>query len=479
MFRTRFAPSPTGELHIGGLRTALFTYLVARQSGGTFLLRVEDTDRKRFDPHSADHIQEALRWAGLEWDEDPIFQSQRLPHYQKAAAELVARGAAYPCFCTPARLESMRQEQAQAKQPPRYDKRCRMMESTESQRLLVDGVPHTIRQAVPETGITTFHDIVYGTISFRNEEIDDSVLLKSDGYPTYHLAHMVDDHLMHITHVIRGEEWLPSAPKHVLLYQAFGWEMPNLCHLPSILAGGGQGKLSKRHGAVSVISYMREGYLPDALINFLALLGWSPGDDREFFSKDELVAAFSLGKVSHTGAVFNREKLDYFNASYIRRKPLQELADLVVPYLIDAGFPVGDGPRPDPYLLLALASVQDRLRKLSEAPELLSFYYHEPVYETTLLIPKKSNAAEIRQTMTASLEALRDLDDFTSSSLESTLRGVIERQGWKSGTVLWPIRAALTGREASPGAFEVLAALGKERSLVRLARALDKLETMA
>ena len=489
MFRTRFAPSPTGELHIGGLRTALFTYLVARQSGGTFLLRVEDTDRKRFDPCSADHIQEALRWAGLEWDEGPIFQSQRLPHYQEAAAELVARGAAYPCFCTPTRLEAMRLEQARQKQPPRYDGRCRMMDSTERHRLLADGVPHTIRQAVPETGVTTFHDIVYGTISFRNEEIDDSVLLKSDGFPTYHLAHMVDDHLMRITHVIRGEEWLPSAPKHVLLYQAFGWEMPKLCHLPSILAGGGQGKLSKRHGAVSVISYMREGYLPEALINFLALLGWSPGDDREFFSKEELVAAFSLEKVSHTGAVFNREKLDYFNGSYIRRKSLQELADLVLPYLIEAGFPVGDEFRElpgrpeilaqDPYLLSALASVQDRLRKLSEAPELLSFYYREPMYEATLLVPKKSTAAEIHRTLTGSLEALRGQDDFTPSSLESTLRGTIERQGWKSGLALWPIRAALTGREASPGVFEVLAVLGKERSLARLERALAKLETMA
>jgi glutamyl-tRNA synthetase len=473
--RTRFAPSPTGELHIGGLRTALFTYLVARQAGGTFILRVEDTDRNRFDPHSADHIQEALRWAGLEWDEGPYFQSQRLDHYHAAARELVARGAAYPCFCSPERLEVMRKEQERQKQPPRYDRRCRTMDPAERDRLLAEGSPHTIRQAIPETGITTFHDTVYGTIAVRNEELDDAVLLKSDGFPTYHLAHLVDDHLMNISHVIRGEEGLPSAPTHVLLDQAFGWEMPQLCHLPSILAGGGQGKLSKRHGAVSVISYMREGYLPEALLNFLALLGWSPGDDREFFSKEELVRAFSLEKVSHTGAVFNREKLDYFNGYYIRHWPPQELARMILPYLVSRGLvPEGTSPA-EPYLLGALATVQDRLRKLSEAPELLSFYYCEPEYERTLLVPRKANLTEVYQALAGALEVLRSQDDFSPPVLEANLRGYAEAAGLKSGLVLWPVRAALTGREASPGAFEVLSVLGRERSLQRIERALNKL----
>ena len=473
--RVRFAPSPTGELHIGGLRTALFCYLFARKHRGTFILRIEDTDRKRFDPHSADHIQFALRWAGLNWDEGPIFQSQRLELYQKYARELVEEGHAYPCFCTPERLEEMRKDQESKGLSPRYDRRCRSLTEQERGRLWKEGVPSTIRMKVPETGVTQFKDTVYGEISVRNEEIDDQVLLKSDGYPTYHLAHLVDDHLMRITHVIRGEEWLPSTPKHVLLYQAFGWDMPQFCHLPSILAGRGQGKLSKRHGAVSVISYMEEGYLPEALINFLALLGWSPGTDQEIFTMEELIEQFSLEKVSHTGAVFNREKLDFFSGYYIRKKSLEELAVLVKPYLIKAGLIDQDYPL-EPYFFLALRTVQERMRKLSEAPELLHFYFREPEYPAELLIPKKGTREQAIFALELAIERLTEVEDFAATVLERELRQAAEEEGLPHGSLLWPVRAALTGKGASPGAFEVLGVLGKDESLSRLEKALKKLK---
>jgi len=473
--RVRFAPSPTGELHIGGLRTALFCYLFARKNKGVFILRIEDTDRKRYDPHSADHIQFALRWAGLNWDEGPIFQSQRLEIYRKYAFELMHMGKAYPCFCSPERLENMRKEQEARKLPPRYDRHCRNLLPEERERLIKEGVPFTIRMKVPETGITQFKDIVYGDISVRNEEIDDQVLLKSDGYPTYHLAHMVDDHLMKITHVIRGEEWLPSTPKHVLLYQAFHWEMPEFCHLPSILAGRGQGKLSKRHGAVSVISYMEEGYLPEALINFLALLGWSPGTDQEIFSIEELIDQFSLEKVSRTGAIFNREKLDFFNGYYIRKKSLEELAILVKPYLVKAGL-IPEDYSLEPFFFMALRTVQERMKKLSEAPELLSFYFKEPDYPKELLIPKKGTAEEAVFALEVAIDCLAEIEDFAAPVLERELRLVAQEKGIPPGNLLWPVRAALTGKEASPGAFEVLEVLGKDESLLRLEKALSKLK---
>ncbi len=476
--RARFAPSPTGELHIGGLRTALFCFLFVRRHRGVFVLRIEDTDRKRFDPHSADHIQEALRWANLNWDEGPLFQSQRLEIYQKHARFLVDKEAAYLCFCTPDRLEQMRREQERRKLPPRYDLHCRHLSPVERKKMLDAGLPHTIRLAVPQEGVTTFQDVVYGTISVENQDIDDQVLLKSDGYPTYHLAHMVDDHLMQITHVIRGEEWLPSAPKHVLLYRAFGWEMPQLCHLPSILAGRGQGKLSKRHGAVSVIAYKNEGYLPEALINFLALLGWSSGNDQEIFTLEELIEQFSLEKVARTGAVFNREKLDFFNGYYIRRKPVEELATLVKPYLVDRGIIRESESAGDPFLLKALKTVQERLRKLSEAPELLSFYYQEPVYDPVLLLPKKAGAAQVGRALEGAIEVISRTEEFIAPVLEERLREYARANDLPPGQVFWPIRASLTGKDASPGAFEVLEVLGKEESLRRMRKALVKLHTL-
>ena len=473
--RVRFAPSPTGELHIGGLRTALFNFLLARKHGGTFILRIEDTDRKRFDQHSADHIQQALRWAGLDWDEGPIFQSQRIEIYQKYSQELMDRGAAYPCFCTPERLEQMRKAQEAQKLPPRYDRRCRALSPRERNQLLVEGYPHTIRMMVPE-GTTSFHDIVYGDITVRNQELDDQVLMRSDGYPTYHLGHLVDDHLMQITHVIRGEEWLPSAPKHVILYHAFGWEIPQLCHVPNILAGRGQGKLSKRHGAVSVIAYMQEGYLPQAVINFLALLGWSPGNDQEIFTMEELIQAFSLERVAHTGAIFNREKLNFTNGYYIRQTPLAELACQIKPYLVQAGQISADDDIQQPFLLQALQTVQERMKTLSEAPDLLSFYFNPPEVPASLLVPKKSTVEEIRASLAGAISLLSTIEDFTAPVLEKALRQYTVENGLATAQVLWPIRAALTGKEASPGAFEVLQVLGKDESLRRLEKALIALE---
>jgi glutamyl-tRNA synthetase len=415
-----------------------------------------------------------LRWAGLDWDEGPVFQSQRIEIYQKYTQELVDRGAAYPCFCTAERLDQMRKAQEAQKLPPRYDRRCRALSLKERDQLLAEGTPHTIRMLIPD-GTTSFHDIVYGDITVRNHELDDQVLMRSDGYPTYHLGHLVDDHLMQITHVIRGEEWLPSAPKHVILYHAFGWEIPQLCHVPNILAGRGQGKLSKRHGAVSVIAYMQEGYLPQAVINFLALLGWSPGNDQEIFTMEELISAFSLERVVHTGAIFNREKLNFINGYYIRQMPLAELADQIKPYLVQAGQVLADDEIQQPFLLQALRTVQERMKTLSEAPDLLSFYFYPPDVEASLLVPKKSTVEEIRVSLAGAISLLFTMEDFMAPSLEKALRQYTVDHGLSTAQVLWPIRAALTGKEASPGAFEVLQVLGKDESLRRLEKALTAL----
>ncbi len=328
---------------------------------------------------------------------------------------------------------------------------------------------------VPE-GTTSFHDIVYGDITVRNQELDEQVLMRSDGYPTYHLGHLVDDHLMQITHVIRGEEWLPSTPKHVILYRAFGWEIPQLCHVPNILAGHGQGKLSKRQGAVSVIAYMQEGYLPQAVINFLALLGWSPGNDQEIFTMEELIQAFSLERVVHTGAIFNREKLNFTNGYYIRQTPLPELACQIKPYLVQAGQISAGEDIQQPFLLQALQTVQERMKTLSEAPDLLSFYFNPPEVSAPLLVPKKSTVEEIRASLAGAISMLSTIEDFTAPVLEKALRQYTVDNGLSTAQVLWPIRAALTGKEASPGAFEVLQVLGKDESLRRLEKALTALE---
>src|SRR5438270_13246092 len=330
--RVRYAPSPTGALHLGGARTALFNYLYARQQGGKFLLRIEDTDRARLKEGSQTSIEDGLRWLGMAWDERPIIQSERKEAYAAAAQSLLESGAAYRCFCTPERLEQMRAEQRARHEPERYDRRCRSIPREESDRRAEAGERFVIRQAMPLEGATTFHDLVMGTVTFRNDTLDDHVLLKSDGFPTYHLAFAVDDHESRISHVIRGDGWLPSAPKHLLLFQAFDWLPPAFAHVPLVL-GPDKKPLAKRHGAKDVLEYREAGYLPEAVDNFIAFLGWSPGTEEDILTMDQLIERFSIEKIQPSPAVANLERLDWLNGQFIRRLPADQLAARLAPRL--------------------------------------------------------------------------------------------------------------------------------------------------
>src|SRR5436309_1513542 len=362
--RVRYAPSPTGALHLGGARTALFNYLFARQNRGQFLLRIEDTDRARLKSGSQEQIEEGLQWLGMTWDETPLIQSERKAIYQQAVNELLKSGAAYRCFCTQQRLEQMRAEQRARHEPERYDRRCRSIPREESDRRAEAGERFVIRQAMPLEGATTFHDLVMGTVTFRNDTLDDHVLLKSDGFPTYHLAFAVDDHESRISHVIRGDGWLPSAPKHLLLFQAFDWLPPAFAHVPLVL-GPDRRPLAKRHGAKDVLEYREAGYLPEAVDNFIAFLGWSPGTGQDIFTMAQLIQAFDLSKIQPSPAMANLERLDWLNGQFIRRLPADQLAARLAPRL----------PQVSVEAIVPLVPlVQERLRTLNEASEMLRFF---------------------------------------------------------------------------------------------------------
>lgn len=502
IIRTRIAPSPTGYVHIGSLRTALYNYLCARQNGGDFLIRIEDTDRTRFVEGALEQALEVFAWAGLEWDEGPklqvtsdkvqviqegsygpYIQSERLAIYRKHADELLEKGKAYHCFCTPQDLEQMRSEQQARKEPPRYDGRCLRLSKEEVRQRLEKGEKHVLRLNVPHDETIAFTDLVYGAISVNSNDIDHQVLMKSDGFPTYHLAVVVDDHLMAITHVMRGEEWLPSTPKHVLLYQAFGWEMPAYCHLPNIL-GENKKKLSKRTGDVSVESFRQQGYLPAALINYIALLGWNPGDEREFFTLEELVKEFDIKKINKAGAIFDYKKLDNINGQYIRRLSADELYGLCLPYLEEA---YGDrlGSYSEEYVKKALAVEQERLKKLADVVEgTRLFFTDELAYDKELLYWKKTLqndptevemiTAEVLREVRHVLEAISD-EQWTAADLQEAVFAYIAREEMTNGEVLWPLRTSLSGQQNSPGPFEIMAVLGKEASLARIEAAIEKL----
>lgn len=481
--RVRFAPSPTGDLHVGGARAALFTWLFARRHGGDFILRIEDTDRRRYVEGSVEGITSALEWLGLHWDEGPIFQSERLEIYREHAEQLLASGHAYECFCTPERLEQVRAEQRARKEPPGYDRRCRNLSAEEIAEFRAQGITPAIRFKMPETGTTLVPDLLRGQISFENRLLEDPVILKSDGFPTYHLAAMVDDHLMEISHVTRGEEWLPSAPLHVRIIQAFGWELPVFVHLPVILRPDGKGKLSKRDGAVGVHEYQRGGYLPEAMINYLALLGWSYSADEEIFSREELIASFRLEDVSPSPARFSFDKLAWMNQYYINHiLTLDDLTARCVPYLQEAGL-VGDAAS-DPasaeyaHVREVVSLLKDRLKVLTEIVELSSFFFAEETedYPADLLVPRKTEPAAIVPALRRVQEVLADVDFSDEAAMEQQLRALATEVGLKAGQLFMPIRVAVTGRTVSPGLFETLRVLGKERTLARLAVAQEKLE---
>ena len=484
LVRVRFAPSPTGELHLGNAHTALFNWLFARRYGGALILRIEDTDVARSDQAAEQAILEGLRWLDLRWDEGPepggafgpYRQSERLSLYQDHAGQLLHRNLAYRCYCSPQRLEAMREEQRRRGQPPGYDGRCRQLSEEEAAECQRQGIEPVIRFSTPSDGQTSFHDLLRGEISFPNQVLDDFIILKSDGYPTYHLANVVDDHLMEVTHVLRADEWIPSTPRHILLYQAFGWEPPSFLHLPLILEKGG-GKLSKRHGDVSVEAYRERGYLPEAVVNYLALLGWSPPDNQEILSREQLAAHFSWEKVAVSPAIFDLERLTWFNKSYIRHLPVEIVARDAAPYLQEVygqeERSAGTAYDPQAWLELLLDNVREELDTLAQLPAHVAFaFIDEPAYtgeaNAALQVPA---ASEVLNAFSEMVGKVAILDLPTANDLLSGLRSTLrEKKNLGAREVMWPIRASLTGSIHGPNLAVVLALLGKDRCQERVLR---------
>ena len=495
--RVRFAPSPTGSLHIGGARlfmyNVLFAHGQAKRDGrkGTVILRIEDTDQKRFVEGSAEGLMDGLRWLGLEWDEGPdvggpyapYVQSERQHHYREAAEALIASGHAYRCFCTPERLQKVRDEQIARNLPPGYDRHCRNLTPEEVQQKLDAGESYVVRIAFPREGETTFNDLLRGDITFQNSTIEDLVLLKSDGYPTYHLAVVVDDHEMDITHVTRGPEWIPTAPIHIQLYKAFGWDAPIFAHMPLILSPEG-GKLSKRDGSVSLADFREKGYLPEALLNYLALLGWSLDGKTEFFTMDTLLEHFTIERVSASPSTFDRDKLDWLNQQWINHHiSVESLAERVLPFLIEAGT-IEDGPQDASHprfaeVLVASGLLKDRIKHLTEAPDLMSYLLEDelPPYDPALLVPKKMEASQVLPMLEAVRAVLPDVDLADHEATEARLRALADDLGVKAGQLFMPIRVAATGRTQSPGLFDTLGAIGNVRVAQRLDQAIALLQT--
>ena len=485
--RVRFAPSPTGYPHVGNIRTALFNWLFARHSGGRFIVRIEDTDVARRVEGALDAILGGLEWLGLDWDEGPgvggiygpYFQSQRLNLYSDAAEQLIRQGDAYRCYCSSERLREMREEQTRHRQPPGYDRRCRDLSEAERAHKEAEGIPSVVRFKTPLEGRTAFNDIIWGEVSFEHSNIDDWVLLKSDGYPTYHLANVVDDHLMEITHVLRAEEWLSSTPRHLLMYGALGFEPPRFAHLPMIL-GSDRAKLSKRHGSVSITDYREQGYLPEAMVNFLALLGWSLDDKTDILSRDELIASFSLERVSRTGAVFDRDKLNWMNGAYIRSLSTDDLTERALLFLEQELPSDIERPLPVEYVKSIMPLVQERARTLAEIPGLISFFFGDRLeYEPRLLVGKKMDRESSLRALEISRRKLEALDCFDIATLEGTMRPLAEDLGLKTGQLFGTLRVAVTGRTVAPPLFETMSVLGKERVLERIGDALERLKSAA
>ncbi len=499
--RVRFAPSPTGSLHIGGARLVMYDVLFAhgqaRRAGkkGTFVLRVEDTDQKRFVEGSAEGLMEGLHWLGLEWDEGPdiggpyapYVQSERTHHYREVAERLVATGNAYRCFCSPERLKAVREDLQKRGLPPGYDRHCRDLPPAEVEARIEAGETSVIRFRMPLTGETRLVDLLRGEIIYQNETIEDLVILKSDGFPTYHLGAVVDDHEMKITHITRGPEWIPTAPLHVRIYDALGWVMPVLAHMPLILAPTG-GKLSKRHGGASVRDFQEGGYLPEAMLNYFALLGWSLDGKTEIYSFDDLLEHFTLERVQASPSMFDRDKLDWLNQQWINHRiTVDDLAVRVLPFLIDAGT-IADGPRDASHprfdaVREASALLKDRIKHLTEAPELMEYFLKDELapYEAALLVPKKVEPSVAMRALDAVRGALDevgfDLSDETAT--EERFRALAEELELKPGQLFMPIRVSVTGRTQSPGLFGTLRAIGQERVTARLDDAIATLRASA
>ena len=480
--RVRFAPSPTGEPHVGNIRTAIFDWLLARQTGGEFVVRIEDTDRARAVEGTVELIIEALKWLGIDWDEGPdiggkyapYMQSERLPLYHDAADRLVAAGRAYKCYCSTERLAAVRESRAR-QNATGYDRHCRNISDDERRRLEANGETSVVRFKMPLEGATTVNDLIRGEVTFDNRLVDDFVMLKSDGFPTYHLAHLVDDHEMEITHVLRGEEWLPSVPRHLQLYRALDWQPPLFAHLPIILAPD-RSKLSKRHGATSLLDYRQMGYLPHTMVNFLTLLGWSLDDKTELFTQEALVEHFSIERVSKSGAIFNNDKLDWMNGYYIREMGAEELADTLLEFWQIC--PPPEIPAlPSRELALQIAPlVQERLKTLRDAAPLVAFLFKSDIeYDSSELIQRRMDADSTRRCLEVAYDGLAALDSFDAEPIEALLRGMVKELDVKAGQLFGSLRVATTGQRVAPPLFQSLEVLGRERTLDLVRAAVERL----
>lgn len=480
MIVTRFAPSPTGYMHIGNLRTALYSYLISKHEDGKFILRIEDTDRERLVEGATDVIKSTLNITGLHYDEGPdvggengpYVQSERKPIYLEYAKKLIDMGHAYYCFCTKERLEKLHEEDATGG----YDRHCRNLSKAEVEKNLEAGIPYVIRQKMPLEGVTTYVDSVFGEISMNNTELQDQILIKADGYPTYNFCHVIDDHLMGVTHVVRGSEYITSNPKYVQLYDAYGWERPVYVHLPLIMGRNEDGsisKLSKRHGAVSFGDLIADGYLPEAVLNYLALLGWCPkNSETEFYTLEELKKVFSIEGISKSPSVFDYDKLLWFNGEYIHKLDAGEFKKLVTPFI---NIEIPTTINKDKMLEL----LRTRINKLSEINDRMSFFIALPEYNKELFLNKKNKIADYDIVKTVLMEAkavIESLDVFDNDSLFAALTPIAEKLGVKTGTVMWCIRIAVSGMSATPGgATEIMEVIGKTEAINRIVTALDKL----
>lgn len=512
--RVRYAPSPTGMQHIGGVRTALFNYLFARSRGGKFILRLEDTDRTRYGEEFVRNLYETLEWLGIEWDEGgskggsygPYVQSERFDLYKQHASELVEKGQAYYCFCDEERLTDLRTRQAKEKGSLGYDRHCRNLSESEVKKNLDAGKPYVIRLKIPLDGVTRFNDALLGDIEWKNEDISpDPVLLKTDGFPTYHLANIIDDHFMKITHVMRAQEWIPSTPLHVILYQAFGWQPPQFCHLPMVNGKDGQ-KLSKRHGATSVNEFRARGYVPEALVNYVAMLGCSYEEGRDIFPLKDLEGLFKLEHLNKAGAVFDYKKLEWFNGQYIRLMSDEKLLESVLPYLTgtgDAMLPIHvteefPAPHSGPEysgismnsdgtlssgnlsdaeirgkLLSLMPLIKERLQYLTDAGDKIAFIFKPmPSLSQTDIIPKKLDAVKTKEVLIASIEFISSLPGLDHEAQESLAKAYAEKLGVKLGDFMMPIRMAVTGSKVSPPLMGSILALGIDKAQERVLQAL-------
>jgi glutamyl-tRNA synthetase len=479
MVRVRFAPSPTGFVHVGSLRTALYNFLFARHHAGVHILRVEDTDQTRFVEGAVENLLRTMEWVGITFDEGPMqggeygpyTQSERTATYRKHADELIAKTKAYPCFCTAERLDEVRKQMQAQGLPPMYDRHCRNLSADEVKAKMDAGIPHVVRLRVPLGETITFNDLVRGDVSFDSKTIDDQVLLKSDGFPTYHLANVVDDYLMKISHVIRGEEWLSSTPKHVLLYRAFGWEdaMPKFAHLP-LLLNPDRSKLSKRQGDVAVEDFREKGYLPDALVNFVALLGWNPSATEEIYSMDELIKSFDLEHVNKGGAVFGKEKLDWMNSEYIRKKTPDELLVVVKPIADARGYTVSDD-----YLKRVIHLMQERAHTIPDFVDFSSYFFKAPTeFEEKSRV--KNWTADAKDRLRDILPAFRSLAEWKHDLIETVVRSYAESNSLSAGKLIHPLRLAVSGVGMGPGLFEMLEVIGQDEVCQRIDFALNTLQ---